>query len=65
MATYEKILLKNMEQPGYNGSLADYEGTGGYRALRTVLKDMQPDQVIEVVKKSGLRGRGEPASPPA
>ncbi|MCB9773058.1 MAG: NADH-quinone oxidoreductase subunit NuoF [Nitrospiraceae bacterium] len=58
MATYEKILLKNMEQPGYNGSLADYEGTGGYRALRTVLKDMQPDQVIEVVKKSGLRGRG-------
>ena len=58
MAQYEKILLNNMEQPGYTGSLADYEGAGGYQALRKVLKDMQPDQVIEEVKKSGLRGRG-------
>ena len=58
MVKYEKILLNNMEQPGYTGSLADYERAGGYQALRTVLKDMQPDQVIEVVKKSGLRGRG-------
>ena len=33
-------------------------GPGGYQALRKVLKDMQPDQVIEEVKKSGLRGRG-------
>ncbi|TFG62981.1 MAG: NADH-quinone oxidoreductase subunit F, partial [Nitrospirales bacterium] len=45
MAQYEKILLKNMEQPGYTGSLADYERTGGYQALRKALKDMQPDQV--------------------
>ena len=58
MASYEKILLKNMEQPGYTGSLADYERAGGYQALRHVLKEMQPDQVIEDVKTSGLRGRG-------
>ena len=58
MAQYEKILLKNMEQPGYTGSLADYERAGGYQAFRKVLNDMQPDQVIEEVKKSGLRGRG-------
>ena len=41
MPTYEKILLKNMEQPGYTGSLADYERTGGYQALRNVLGRVQ------------------------
>ena len=35
MKTFEKILLTNMEQPGYTGSLADYEGTGGYKALKS------------------------------
>ena len=58
MVQYEKILLNNMGQSGYTGSLADYERTGGYQALRKVLKDMQPEQVIGEVKKSGLRGRG-------
>ena len=58
MAQYEKILLRNMEQPGYTGSLKEYEQTGGYQALRKVLKDFSPDAVIEAVKKSGLRGRG-------
>ncbi len=58
MPTYEKILLKNMEQPGYTGSLADYERTGGYQALRRMLGKMAPAAVTEMVKKSGLRGRG-------
>ncbi len=58
MAAYEKILLTNMEQPGYTGSLADYERAGGYQALRKVLNGMDPGQVIEEVKTSGLRGRG-------
>ncbi len=58
MAQYEKILLKNMEQPGYSGSLQEYEQAGGYQAFRKVLKDLNPDAVIEAVKKSGLRGRG-------
>jgi NADH-quinone oxidoreductase subunit F len=30
----------------------------GYKALEKALKQMTPDQVIEEVKKSGLRGRG-------
>jgi NADH-quinone oxidoreductase subunit F len=38
-------------------TLRSYERTGGYRALKTAL-GMTPDQVIEVVKESGLRGRG-------
>jgi NADH-quinone oxidoreductase subunit F len=35
-----------------------YEGEGGYRALRKALGEMNPDQVREAVKASGLRGRG-------
>ena len=58
MANYEKILLKNMEQPGYTGSLREYEQTGGYTALRKILGKIAPADVTEMVKKSGLRGRG-------
>jgi len=53
-----KILLKNMEQPGYTGSLEQYEQTGGYQALRKVIGGVDPNDIIEMVKKSGLRGRG-------
>jgi len=38
-------------------ALATYERDGGYRALRKALA-MPPDQVIQTVKDSGLRGRG-------
>jgi NADH-quinone oxidoreductase subunit F len=31
---------------------------GGYQAVRRALKEMTPDQIIEEVKKSNLRGRG-------
>jgi len=36
----------------------DYIGHGGYSAVKTVLNDMKPEDVIEEVKKSGIRGRG-------
>ncbi len=58
MAAYEKILLKNMEQPGYTGSLVEYERAGGYQALRKVMGQVRPAEVAEIVKQSGLRGRG-------
>jgi NADH-quinone oxidoreductase subunit F len=35
-----------------------YESTGGYQALRKALRELKPADVIESVKKSGLRGRG-------
>jgi NADH-quinone oxidoreductase subunit F len=38
--------------------IEDYIGIGGYSALCKVLKTMKPEDVIDVVKKSGLRGRG-------
>ncbi len=54
----EIILFKNMETSGYTGSLSDYEKQGGYKAIQKVLKSVSPQEVIDTVKKSGLRGRG-------
>jgi len=39
-------------------SIEDYIGIGGYLALEKVLVGLSPEQVIEEVKASGLRGRG-------
>src|SRR3989475_3693649 len=37
--------------------LAVYERTGGYAGFKKAL-EMQPDELVELVKTSGLRGRG-------
>src|SRR3989454_10929270 len=39
-------------------SLEVYRQNGGYEALKKVLSGMSPDDVINEVKKSALRGRG-------
>jgi len=56
---------KNQERLvfGSNGkidpkSIDDYLALGGYSALAKVLSQMPPEQVLEEVKKSNLRGRG-------
>jgi NADH:ubiquinone oxidoreductase subunit F (NADH-binding)/(2Fe-2S) ferredoxin len=36
----------------------DYIAIGGYQALDKVLSERTPEEVIETIKKSGLRGRG-------
>ena len=38
--------------------ITDYEDHGGYRALRRAVSAMSPEQVVDEVKRSGLRGRG-------
>lgn len=38
--------------------IEEYIGTGGYQALGKVLTEMTPDDVIQVLLDSGLRGRG-------
>ena len=58
MPKYEPVLLKNMLQAGYTGSLADYERAGGYQAIRRVLGKVTPTDLTNIVKRSGLRGRG-------
>jgi NADH-quinone oxidoreductase subunit F len=58
MGQHEPILLKNMSHHGYTGSLADYERTGGYQAVKNVMGKVSPAEVTQLVIKSGLRGRG-------
>lgn len=38
--------------------IEEYIAAGGYQALAKVLTEMTPEQVIDTMKKSGLRGRG-------
>jgi NADH:ubiquinone oxidoreductase subunit F (NADH-binding)/(2Fe-2S) ferredoxin/Pyruvate/2-oxoacid:ferredoxin oxidoreductase delta subunit len=53
----ERIVLRHcgMINPE---SIEEYIAVGGYQALGKVLISMTPEEVIEEVKKSGLRGRG-------
>lgn len=39
-------------------NIDEYLATGGYEALRKVLENMTPEDVVEELKISGLRGRG-------
>ncbi len=39
-------------------SIDEYMAVGGYRALERVLREMTPQEVIDEIKISGLRGRG-------
>jgi NADH:ubiquinone oxidoreductase subunit F (NADH-binding)/(2Fe-2S) ferredoxin len=39
-------------------NIGHYISQGGYRALTKALLKMKPEEVIEEIKKSGLRGRG-------
>ena len=39
-------------------SIDEYLAVGGYRALEKVLFEMTPDEVINEIEESGLRGRG-------
>jgi NADH:ubiquinone oxidoreductase subunit F (NADH-binding)/NAD-dependent dihydropyrimidine dehydrogenase PreA subunit/(2Fe-2S) ferredoxin len=68
-----KKIAKNPEVPFYAGqrrlvfrhnglidptSVEDYISIDGYQALAKALTEMSPDQVLDEVKKAGLRGRG-------
>src|SRR5262245_41801841 len=58
MAAPPLILTKNMSRPDSH-LLSSYLAGGGYASWRKVLTTgIKPDQVIQEVKDSGLRGRG-------
>jgi NADH-quinone oxidoreductase subunit F len=52
-----KLLLENINVPGIN-TFEVYRQHGGYRAVEKAIKTMSPEDIVEEVKKSGLRGRG-------
>lgn len=60
MSFYEKqtrVALKNCGKIDPE-NIEDYISYDGYQALYKVLTEMTPQEVIDVIKKSGLRGRG-------
>jgi len=52
-----KILLDKINVPGIK-TYEVYRKEGGYASVEKALKKMTPDEVVEEVKTSGLRGRG-------
>ena len=52
-----RIVLRNCGKIDPD-SLEDYLKVGGYQGLKKVLFDMTPENVINDLKKAGLRGRG-------
>ncbi|RJQ22791.1 MAG: NADH oxidoreductase (quinone) subunit F [Nitrospiraceae bacterium] len=59
----EKVLLKNIDNPN-SADIEEYLKAGGYKSLSRAL-GLKPKDVIEEVKKSGLRGRGGAGFPTA
>jgi len=53
----QKILLDKINIPGIK-TYEVYRQNGGYASVEKALKTLTPDEVVEEVKKSGLRGRG-------
>jgi len=55
--TEAHVLLRHREIPDLD-QLEVYRQNGGFEALRKSVNSMKPDEVTQVVKASGLRGRG-------
>lgn len=54
----EKPLTEHMREDRRPLSIKEYEKTGGYEAVRKVMKGMSPKAIVDLVKESNLRGRG-------
>ncbi len=53
----QKVVMRNAGITNPD-SIEEYIAVGGYQSLFKVLKGMSPDDVIETITESGLRGRG-------
>ncbi len=63
-AKQQRIVLRNCGRLNPE-RIEDYLDKGGYQSLRKVVFEMTPEQVIDEVKRSGLRGRGGAGFPTA
>lgn len=57
LSQQQRIVLRNCGQINPE-KIEEYIAAGGYEAARKVITSMTPDEVIEEIKISGLRGRG-------
>ncbi|MFH0748875.1 MAG: NADH-ubiquinone oxidoreductase-F iron-sulfur binding region domain-containing protein [Candidatus Bathyarchaeota archaeon] len=53
----QRVVLKNSGHID-PANIDDYIEVGGYRGLERALKNLAPEEVVEEIMKSGLRGRG-------
>ncbi len=58
MTQMEQPLTKHIIIVGDPLNLAEYEKVGGYEACRKSLRTLTPDNILQLVKDSNLRGRG-------
>lgn len=52
-----RIIFRHIDEQGYTPDLACYRRNGGYETLAAAVR-RKPEELIDEVKKSGLRGRG-------
>ncbi|HEY1791381.1 MAG TPA: NADH-quinone oxidoreductase subunit NuoF [Opitutaceae bacterium] len=53
----KRMIFRHIDEPGYTNDLACYQRNGGYEVMRKAFQ-RKPEELIDEVKKSGLRGRG-------
>lgn len=58
MSEVRVVTKRYLEHPEDSFSIERYLATGGYEGLRKTIKEHSPDEIVEIVKASGLRGRG-------
>ncbi len=56
-ATETRLLLKHCEEPGYSTGIDSYRKVGGYEMLKKAVT-LNPEDIRNEIKNSGLRGRG-------
>ncbi|MFH1074808.1 MAG: NAD(P)H-dependent oxidoreductase subunit E [Candidatus Firestonebacteria bacterium] len=57
LAPQRRIVLENSGEINPL-DINEYRAKGGFKALLKVIKNMKPEEIIEEIKNSGLRGRG-------
>ena len=57
LSQFQPVLLAHIDRPESH-RLDDYRETGGYAGLERTLRETEPEELIELVKQSNLRGRG-------
>ncbi len=53
----KRVVFKNIDREGWTNDIERYVADGGYQELKKAL-GMKPEEIVNEVKASGLRGRG-------
>src|SRR5262245_26965525 len=56
-ASETRVLFRNIDEPRL-ASMRKYKRLGGYQSIKKAFTEMSPEEVLEELEGSGLRGRG-------